>query len=412
MWQFGLTLWEWSTKKLHFIPHSYAIYLWPGSVDSTSQGDYRRWSLQLSSVQFLVEHGFDFNKALSKGCWYLSRYEEEAMKPSSKQPRKDVQPFANLKEEDQKFLQEMAQLARDQSFKLDLPSCNSYQRFLIYQHLPVMLEPQTVFLSKIEGNAIRVALSENEGEERLEERVGVRRIIDAVLDHRLPIVGHNCWLDLMHFWQKFIQPLPRNYGEWKKEIYALIPKLIDTKYLASVLLNLESTSLGDLTEHFVEASLPIKRSRKQTAHFHDAGYDSLCTGQVFLGMMRKQWPQAANLHSHLTEMFNIHGHRLHMMQSDYPYINLAGDDVEPDRSTVLVITDFLPTCTTQHLQTALATELPLANLSIQWIDQQYAMVILENAEMVQMLLGKSILVLEKPLGLLTFAAYQERKKPK
>ena len=63
--QFGITAFHWNPKKSKYTFESFAFYLFPRNQnDSNSE---RRFSCQISSLEFLTEHNFDFNKAFHKG---------------------------------------------------------------------------------------------------------------------------------------------------------------------------------------------------------------------------------------------------------------------------------------------------------------------------------------------------------
>jgi poly(A)-specific ribonuclease len=63
--------------------------------------------------------------------------------------------------------------------------------------------------------------------------VGVRRVVDAIASSGLPIVGHNCYLDLMQVYAKFIGDLPLSLGEWCCRLNESFPAIFDTKHLLS-----------------------------------------------------------------------------------------------------------------------------------------------------------------------------------
>ncbi len=63
--------------------------------------------------------------------------------------------------------------------------------------------------------------------------VGVRKIVDAIAGAGLPIVGHNCYLDLMHVYAKFMGDLPSSLGDWCCRIHEFFPAIFDTKHLLS-----------------------------------------------------------------------------------------------------------------------------------------------------------------------------------
>ena len=64
----------------------------------------------------------------------------------------------------------------------------------------------------------------------LEEFDTLRRCVEK---HRTVLVGHNMFMDLINFYRCFVGTLPENLQEFKSEIHALFPFIIDTKYLAT-----------------------------------------------------------------------------------------------------------------------------------------------------------------------------------
>jgi len=63
---------------------------------------------------------------------------------------------------------------------------------------------------------------------------GCRKIFDAITAARVPVVGHNCWMDLAHTTAKFLTPeLDRNIVRWAGQVGSMFPLVYDTKYLLS-----------------------------------------------------------------------------------------------------------------------------------------------------------------------------------
>lgn len=121
-----------------------------------------------------------------------------------------------------------------------------------------------------------------------------------------PIVGHNCFLDLMVFIQNFEKDLPNDYNEFKKLTVQHFPTVYDTKFLSFEMRNFlsedlkwESNGLEQLYDYFrnkkgrhlVMNSPRIEihtdntfDSLRESDSFHNAGWDSYCTGYCFIRM--------------------------------------------------------------------------------------------------------------------------------
>jgi hypothetical protein len=48
---------------------------------------------------------------------------------------------------------------------------------------------------------------------KLNGQIGARHIFDAICEAKKTVVGHNCYLDLAHIFQKFHRPLPDHVGK-------------------------------------------------------------------------------------------------------------------------------------------------------------------------------------------------------
>lgn len=95
-------------------------------------------------------------------------------------------------------------------------------------------------------------------EARVSNAVGFRKVIDAVVGAGIPVIGHNCVLDMTHIYSKFFGPLPSNMGSFSSSLLQHFPCIVDTKYLLraeptlrGVLAN-RSTSLAIVFSHICQ----------------------------------------------------------------------------------------------------------------------------------------------------------------
>lgn len=69
-------------------------------------------------------------------------------------------------------------------------------------------------------------------DQAISRAIGLRKVMDAVTTRKVPVVGHNCWLDLAHSTVKFLGPsMDRNVCTWATQLQHLFPLVYDTKYL-------------------------------------------------------------------------------------------------------------------------------------------------------------------------------------
>ncbi|CEF63695.1 Poly(A)-specific ribonuclease PARN [Strongyloides ratti] len=158
------------------------------------------------------------------------------------------------------------------------------------------------------GYDSRVAIARNN---LLYSISGASNIIEALSKTtNLPIVLHNSSLDIFYLYEYFVEPLPMVYETAKRYINFTFPSIIDTKFLSmicsSVFKNdchrLHGYDLKYLKKYFdsknslnkkisglslmnIDIHLFSKISRKKiktATKYHDAGNDSMITGEVFL----------------------------------------------------------------------------------------------------------------------------------
>ena len=143
-------------------------------------------------------------------------------------------------------------------------------------------------------------------EELVKKFEGFSRVIQKLIESKKPIVGHNCFLDIMKIYHQFYKKLPASYYQFKKDIHEAFPAVYDTKFLSYELrrrledvdsklsLPLMSTRLSTLFNSLSEENMrtvdlmyaPIithaegfeKYLKKE--FYHEAGYDAYMTGYV------------------------------------------------------------------------------------------------------------------------------------
>ncbi|XP_031738618.1 poly(A)-specific ribonuclease PARN isoform X2 [Cucumis sativus] len=144
-------------------------------------------------------------------------------------------------------------------------------------------------------------------EMKIQSAIGFRHVIDLLSSEKKLIVGHNCFLDMLHIHRKFIGSLPSTTEEFVSSLGKHFPYIMDTKILLNgnnILIrrmNKSNTSLssafGLLCPHIafssqrvsawnsgvqVEVQVDDLRSSKwNSGDTHEAGYDAFMTGCVF-----------------------------------------------------------------------------------------------------------------------------------
>ena len=154
--QVGITAFHWNPKKSKYACEAFAFYLFPRNQNESSSE--RRFSCQLSSLEFLAGHNYDFNKTFYKGVSFMSRKEEANFRENNSPLRTNDDKPLKLNDETKAFVEEQCNkiegwMKQGAPGRLDLTPCNSFRRFLLYQEVGKRFPDLAI--SKQEGTAAR-----------------------------------------------------------------------------------------------------------------------------------------------------------------------------------------------------------------------------------------------------------------
>lgn len=354
--QMGISLFKMISEK-EFDCHSFNFYIFPTRCSFLDKQDKERYFLsQASSLSFLADNGFDFNKLIREGISYLNLNQEQIVQEKIKDRNPDNVHISN--DVDKSFVDDMmkqiGEFMNDQEteelcmfffvyfakcaltiyrfvFNLVLPSVNAFKRRLIYEAVANSQYNDHLFLapSGLDKNRVNVkksTLEEKKERERVKllEMSGFVQIIKLIVKNRKPLVGHNLYLDLLYIYNTFIEPLPQSYSEFKSSFHSLFPVVYDTRYISSIgslntfipnnckltfisiykLINLQFfpfSGLGKLYQTileppFFQTTVNLKNCEKeQCERHHEAGYDSFITGYSFINLIRYLYKEKLSL---------------------------------------------------------------------------------------------------------------------
>ncbi|XP_048350250.1 poly(A)-specific ribonuclease PARN isoform X2 [Sphaerodactylus townsendi] len=450
LFQFGLCTFKYNLTEAKYVMKSFNFYIFPKPFSRTSPDV--KFVCQSSSIDFLANQGFDFNKVFCNGIPYLNQEEERQLREQYDEKRSQangagtlsyVSPNATkhpvtIPEDQKKFIENVVErieelLQKEESSSLELEPCTGFQRKLIYQMLswkyPKGIHVETVetdkeryiIVSKVdeEERKRREQVKQVKEQEELNDAVGFSRVIHAIANSRKLVVGHNMLLDVMHTIHQFYCPLPEELGEFKEVTTCVFPRLLDTKLMASTAPfkeTISNTSLAELEKRLKER--PFSPPKVESAEgfpsydtaseqLHEAGYDAYITGLCFISMASflgsflspPKNPVSAN--SKLIEPFF---NKLFLMRvMDIPYLNLEGPDLEPKRDHVLYVT-FPKEWKTSDLYQLFRA---FGKIQVSWIDDTSAFVSLSQPEQVQIAVNTSKYA--ESYRIQTYAEYSENK---
>ncbi|XP_075021106.1 poly(A)-specific ribonuclease PARN isoform X4 [Calonectris borealis] len=295
LFQFGLCTFKYDHTEEKYIMKSFNFYIFPKPFNRSSPDV--KFVCQSSSIDFLANQGFDFNKVFRNGIPYLNQEEERQLREQYDEKRSQANGAGSLSyispnatkcpvtipEDQKKFIEKVVEqiedlLKNEENESLELEPCTGFQRKLIYQTLswkyPKGIHVETLESDKKERYIVISKVNEEERKRReqqkqakeqrtratyktgilsaascfdlmclpnidissveeLNDAVGFSRVVHAIANSGKLVIGHNMLLDVMHTIHQFYCPLPDDLSEFKEVTSCVFPRLLDTKLMAS-----------------------------------------------------------------------------------------------------------------------------------------------------------------------------------
>ncbi|NXM03771.1 PARN ribonuclease, partial [Tyrannus savana] len=451
LFQFGLCTFKYDDTEEKYIMKSFNFYIFPKPFNRNSPDV--KFVCQSSSIDFLANQGFDFNKVFRNGIPYLNQEEERQLREQYDEKRSQANGAGSLSyispnstkcpvtvpEDQKKFVEKVVEqiedlLKNEESESLELEPCTGFQRKLIYQTLswkyPKGIHVETLESDKKERYIVISKVDEEERkrreqqkqakeQEELNDAVGFSRVVHAIANSGKLVIGHNMLLDVMHTIHQFYCPLPDDLSEFKEVTSCVFPRLLDTKLMASTqpfkeIIN--NTSLAELEKRLKE--VPFSPPKVESAEgfpsydtaseqLHEAGYDAYITGLCFISMANFLGSFLTPPKNHVSarsKLIEPFFNKLFLMRvMDIPYLNLEGPDLQPKRDHVLHVT-FPKEWKTSDLYQLFSA---FGNIQVSWIDDTSAFVSLSQPEQVQIAVNTSRYA--ESYRIQTYAEYVENK---
>ena len=327
------------TNSKEYIAKPYNIYVFPSEKISNNRFDFF-----LDSIIFNREYGCDFNKWINKGVSYLNnehlkKLTERLMSGNiNKYDPKIPSTFKNIvlyKEQDKirykNFLEKFDKFynSEEKIFKHEkivrhlliyfLNQLDDDKRKKIFiEFKDETIEEETksyIFIHKLnsyEEKKQRIKQENNELYATIEREKGTKKIIDTILSSKKPVIGHNCFIDLLYIMSHFMDEIPNKYNIFKSKLKNDFKGgIYDTKYLYNASkfnfaennndksnINLERlyTNLFKENEKLeknqkILISIPKNENfvdyldeEKKQVKFHQADYDAFTTGCAYIYM--------------------------------------------------------------------------------------------------------------------------------
>ncbi|CAH1978421.1 unnamed protein product [Acanthoscelides obtectus] len=324
--QYGLCTFRYDAESNTFKKKDFNFYIFRRPVNKNVPD--QRFLCQTSSIHFLVNESFDFNKLFKEGISYLNKEDiekyKDAVEESYKRRSDLIQSQQNstnesipIPENAKGFIDDvigqLGEFIKSDKDELELPRCNAFYRRLVYQTKSEKF-PDNISIETRQINKDRILFAtkfknkekEEEAErnkynkdlKELDDHIGFSKVIQMIINSRKLVVGHNICLDLLHTIDKFLMALPEDYYDFKGMAHDLFPKILDTKYLSScepfkdiitsnVLKHLYDTlSQEPFGIPTIETEDGVQGYTIGNIKEHEAGFDAYLTGVCFLAMWK------------------------------------------------------------------------------------------------------------------------------
>ena len=338
--QLGITIFKKNLENpKEYTAKPYCIYVFPSEKQNNN-----KFNFLLGAIIFNREHGCDFNKWISKGVPYLN--EENLNKLIERTTHEDINKYnlnissmfkkINLYKQKDKNIYEnflnkfndFIKNGNEKIFKHEkinkhivihfLNKLNDEIRnkiFIEYKEEIIGKEiKEFIIIHKLssEEKQLKIIEKSNEVFSLINKEKGVKNIIDKIIKFKKPIVGHNCYIDLLYIQSHFMSEIPKDYKEFKKRMINIFQGgIYDTKYLYNESSfnfseNRESNNVKNnihlecLYTNLSNINLKLDDVKKikikipegfidyldenNTSKFHQADYDSFTTGCSYIFM--------------------------------------------------------------------------------------------------------------------------------
>ena len=325
--QFGLSTFHHIKSSDSFESRTYNFYVWPRPCSRNAPDP--RFLCQTSSIDFLTNQNFDFNKLFKHGVSYLrpgellklrdslrGRQEHRRQSLQGADAERVSQPI-NIPEDQEGFLaqvhEKITKFMASEEQQMELGKCNGFQRRLIYQTAKEKYKDLSLSsINNAQGDRVILVVKADEEEQQrlaglrdeaeltdLEAALGFTKVINKMTESGKLVIGHNMILDVAQTVNQFCGPLPDTLVEFKAMLTSVFPRLVDTKLMANTIpfkQEIYNSSLEELYKTVQSApySLPVVRPAEaglgygqDSDKYHEAGYDAYITGLCFIAMANR-----------------------------------------------------------------------------------------------------------------------------
>ncbi|XP_065170068.1 pre-piRNA 3'-exonuclease trimmer-like [Atheta coriaria] len=394
--QIGLSAFSFDPGVNIYQSKTFTFYIWPKPIMSINL----LMQIQATSFQFLSQHDFDYNKLIYYGIPFLNRKQHFQVQNDLKEENwpidcviekylddidKNIHTWwMSDNENDDKLIIESLK----HKLKYDIDAWYHLQNHLRHNYQDVSKNKRLWTEKSEENDLILTKVTDKKFKElNIKDNLKENTIRSAL--------GHNLLMDLLLLLNTFDE-LPISYKKFKSKLHNDFPLIYDTKCLSFKVLRKipkklewKRNTLEDLYEYWLDGrgktmsyNTPLVKTDMvlQNNSYHHAGWDSYCTGFVFVHMAHYIAARQLGIKSHksrnITSSEHLHAvkmieNQVNLIQASLSHIQIDGPDPKSTRPPWLVAISLENHLDTSQVRLALST---YRHIDIEQITTQKAII--------------------------------------
>ncbi|XP_075529036.1 pre-piRNA 3'-exonuclease trimmer-like [Dermacentor variabilis] len=348
--QLGLCTFTSVPEENLYRANAFNIYLCPRSFGNVDP----QFCVQASSVEFLCQNGFDFNKCFYKGVPYADRACQRAAdlyimneryfeKPGLAQIYDSVRHWLNNNDRTKSDGDDSLTVMPPEGLSVALVMADLKTRF---PGVDVRICRGGLKLTLSEGCEPQRVAAEGRAPTETELRcamLGFSRCFEVLAASGKPVVGHNMLLDLLLLYHQFCEPLPKSYARLKAGLSSVFPAVYDTKHMSlqlrqqgvpwlkELMSGADLFSLHKALSNAVVPYAPRIEGAPKDLRAHEAGCDAYAAGFVFLKLahivaQRFPTPPRALSWKNHRDAVRPYANRVNLIRAQYHHLSLGTAD--------------------------------------------------------------------------------------
>ncbi|XP_014240094.1 pre-piRNA 3'-exonuclease trimmer-like [Cimex lectularius] len=372
--QVGLTPFIFNRDLNHYKASLYKFYIFPNDFGPLNQFVV----FKASTVRFLRDNKFDFNKGFYDGITCLNKTQEREIKSEIESGKLTHSLIEAVTYDEYRCITKLSSeighwyinCTQGESRQVPCKKDDHNYNYLLHDEIRTRFpklwtfqETSEIVLVKNVGEVDRkkFEFDKNDIKEKiLDSLLGFSKVYQMMVECKKPLVGHNLFIDLLTMYNQFYDELPRSFSEFKSELHRLFPHIYDTKFMSYEIKKmskkdaLENNSLGNLYNYYRDKNNVFHGPRivfdsgiydnVNDQHMHDAGWDAYATGYCFMKLCHtvvtknnfndpnKIWSSVEHL-----KRVEFLENRINLPRARISYLNLVGPEPRTTRPPLLFL---------------------------------------------------------------------------